>query len=400
MSVRKIQIKTQTQQESEAAENENISEQAEPQPTEDVELEAQPQPQPQPQPTEDDELEAPPQPTEDNEAQETLAASRKLQEVEEAKEEEEKQADNETQKRKELNKYYDLFNYFYKIKNKYEKCYDNRKKKILKSGLSIKEKREQIAKIKRKCIGCRKEGGTIFTITNNRYKAICNANKKCGLNIEFVRPTTLDLYFDGYYDKMNKKFNTMLMDLVKNKAEIVHNIIDEESGLKKFQEQQKQINNYKKDLNKIKDALKENTHILYTLDEKDVMDQTEEMAEQKEEETKNEERKKESDVDKVIDRSKAVKNTQALLANKINQYKKLLKKIEEEPNKRSSYITEALGIYKNDILRLQQKIKSYKYDEQGSEIINKKVVVFNRKIKYDKKILLVENPKIISNKTK
>ena len=128
------------------------------------------------------------------------------------------------------------------------------------------------------------------------------------------------------------------------------------------------------------------------------MDQTEEMAEQKEEETKNEERKKESDVDKVIDRSKAVKNTQALLANKINQYKKLLKKIEEEPNKRSSYITEALGIYKNDILRLQQKIKSYKYDEQGSEIINKKVVVFNRKVKYDKKILLVENPKIISNK--
>ena len=53
------------------------------------------------------------------------------------------------------------------------------------------------------------------------------------------------------------------MDLVKNKAEIVHNIIDEESGLKKFQEQQKQINNYKKDLNKIKDALKE-THIFFT----------------------------------------------------------------------------------------------------------------------------------------
>ena len=358
MSVRKIQIKTQTQQESEAAaENKNISDQPEPQPTEDVELEAEAQPQPQPQPTEDNELEAPPQPTENNEAQETLAASRKLQEVEEAKEEEEKQADNETQKRKELNKYYDLFNYFYKIKNKYEKFYNNKKKKILKSGLSIKEKRKKIAKIKRKCIGCRKEGGTIFTITNNRYKAICNANKKCGLNIEFVRPTTLDLYFDGYYDKMNKKFNTMLMDLVKNKAEIVHNIIDEESGLKKFQEQQKQINNYKKDLNKIKDALKENTHILYTLDEKDVMDQTEEMAEQKEEETKNEERKKESDVDKVIDRSKAVKNTQALLANKINQYKKLLKKIEEEPNKRSSYITEALGIYKNDILDCNKKLK-------------------------------------------
>ena len=59
---------------------------------------------------------------------------------------------------------------FYSLKKKYESKERKRKKKD--------------PSIEKKCISCKKNGGTNFIVKNDILKATCNCKKKCKLNIE------------------------------------------------------------------------------------------------------------------------------------------------------------------------------------------------------------------------
>ena len=88
-----------------------------------------------------------------------------------------------------------VINLFYKLKAKYD---DNRKKYITKilnnKTLSTRDKKQQIAKYKSKCINCRELGGTIFTRTDTEMKAVCgNTSSPCTLNIHIKYYPYLDL---------------------------------------------------------------------------------------------------------------------------------------------------------------------------------------------------------------
>ena len=73
---------------------------------------------------------------------------------------------------------------YYKLKGDYNKKYQNAKKKITKSGLSLSQMKKKLKTMQMKCINCKQNGGTIFGNTNGILTA------KCG---NTVSPCPLDL---------------------------------------------------------------------------------------------------------------------------------------------------------------------------------------------------------------
>ena len=64
--------------------------------------------------------------------------------------------------------YYDLLNYYYDLKNKYESKYEKKKRSIIQSDMPILQKKEEIRKIKRTCVACKGAGnGMIFKKEKN-----------------------------------------------------------------------------------------------------------------------------------------------------------------------------------------------------------------------------------------
>ena len=86
--------------------------------------------------------------------------------------------------------FYDAFNEYYKLKNKYDKSLKRLSEKITISGDSNKKEKYENAKI---CIKCKQKGGTLFTQKENLLIAKCNSSNPCTLNIQLQRATNKNI---------------------------------------------------------------------------------------------------------------------------------------------------------------------------------------------------------------
>lgn len=127
---------------------------------------------------------------------------------------------------------------YYKLKDKYEVKLNKEKQKILSiPELSNKEKQSRYARIKRLCVNCNRDGGTIFSNKNRILKALCGASPPCKLNIEIML---------GEYDSKlnilnyNKKYKDEgELDIIKIKLNLLFNFIDESKAIKQYQDKKK-----------------------------------------------------------------------------------------------------------------------------------------------------------------
>ena len=88
----------------------------------------------------------------------------------------------------EISSYYENLDKYFKLKREYEEKYEKAKNKYIKNPkLDKEEKRRKVKMIKKKCVKCNGVGGTIFSIENGHYKAVCNAEQPCNLNIDIKR---------------------------------------------------------------------------------------------------------------------------------------------------------------------------------------------------------------------
>jgi hypothetical protein len=138
----------------------------------------------------------------------------------------------------------DAIDNFYKLKNKYEIRINKEKEKIRKNDLlSKKEKIIEYNKIKKKCIKCGKQGGSIFLIKNEgnerKYIAKCNASEKCKLDIEIIL---------GSYDRMDniipmlKEYeDNIKWNITKLKLDLLFSYESEEKTLQMFNENKKEL---------------------------------------------------------------------------------------------------------------------------------------------------------------
>uniref|UniRef100_A0A6C0B753 Uncharacterized protein n=1 Tax=viral metagenome TaxID=1070528 RepID=A0A6C0B753_9ZZZZ len=85
-------------------------------------------------------------------------------------------------------RYVESLHEYFRIKNEYDNKAYELKKRAFKSAKTKRAGRKLALEVKPKCIHCARAVGTIFSITDNRYKAICgDASAPCSLSIELYK---------------------------------------------------------------------------------------------------------------------------------------------------------------------------------------------------------------------
>ena len=100
----------------------------------------------------------------------------------------------------ERNKINDAIHGYYSLKEKYNSALEKRSQRLMNDpvinwkSLSAQQKAKRLAIIKPACIVCKQEGGSIFTETDGKLKAICgNISQPCGFHIEVERGKYISL---------------------------------------------------------------------------------------------------------------------------------------------------------------------------------------------------------------
>ena len=135
---------------------------------------------------------------------------------------------------KRYQKYIDTFRDYYKLKNEYDQKLRNKKKRIKKLKLSLPEKIKQINEFKqnRKCIKCRKNGGTIFTEVDGILKAECGNEKKCNLHIELQKPVYY--FLPEKLDAISQHIEKIKQEITEFKLDLLFGLQNEEVVLNEF----------------------------------------------------------------------------------------------------------------------------------------------------------------------
>jgi hypothetical protein len=130
----------------------------------------------------------------------------------------------------------EAINQYYTLKKNYETEINKKKKIILRDeSLSVLEKKKRISKIQKKCINCKKIGGTIFSNDGSILRAVCgNTTSPCNLNIEINRGKFKDLR-DVYYF-LEQENETTKKKIITNKLDLLFNYKSEEDVIKDFNE--------------------------------------------------------------------------------------------------------------------------------------------------------------------
>lgn len=85
-------------------------------------------------------------------------------------------------------KYIEAIQEYYQLQKQYNDNYKKKKKKIKRRDISLDEKKKLLTKLKMKCIGCKRNVGTIFTNKDGILKAVCgDTASPCDFRIEIKK---------------------------------------------------------------------------------------------------------------------------------------------------------------------------------------------------------------------
>jgi len=122
---------------------------------------------------------------------------------------------------------------FYKLKQMYDEQYANSLAEIMKSGLSDSDKKERVKQIVRKCVNCKRPGGSIFEISNTILKARCNADPWCNLSIEIDKGSPV-MQATNLINVLRFEIENNKTNLMKTKIQHALNMIDDEEASERF----------------------------------------------------------------------------------------------------------------------------------------------------------------------
>lgn len=133
-----------------------------------------------------------------------------------------------------MSEYETVIEEYFELKSKYDDAYMRKKGSIINSsGMSKKEKKKQIDKIKMPCIGCRRKVNTVFYDKDRTYGATCgDTSSPCSLNIQIKKP------FVDNVNKLIPLYNEAIINNENNikmyKLHLLFGIMDEEEVLSKY----------------------------------------------------------------------------------------------------------------------------------------------------------------------
>ena len=138
-------------------------------------------------------------------------------------------------------KYLENIEKYYKLKNKYNTLLEKAKNKILNSDISIENKKKLFSKSKPKCIGCNKDGGTLFKETSDSLSVTCgNLSKPCDLNINIKRYKTQNLHNELI--NVDNEIKEAKKEIMVTKLDYLFNYILEDFAVEKFEKIKDKLN--------------------------------------------------------------------------------------------------------------------------------------------------------------
>ena len=125
---------------------------------------------------------------------------------------------------------------YYKLKEMYEKNYNKKKNVIKRRKISPKEKRRLLQKLQRRCINCKKRGGTIFTNTNGILQAVCGHKAgPCDLHIEIKKSDWR--YLPDVISYVKKIVDNIKQEIIETKLNLLFGLESEKITIQKFDTQ-------------------------------------------------------------------------------------------------------------------------------------------------------------------
>ena len=257
--------------------------------------------------------------------------------------------------------YIKYFEKYYKLKSEY---FEKNKKRISSikddNKLTFKKKNSKIQKMKKYCIQCERDGGTVFEENGRELHAYCNSKTdKCDLDLHLKKSITI--FLPDEINIYNEELNIIKEKIVKAKLDNIFELEKEEITTQKFNVLKKEYKEKNQYYSLFKNKLDEYLHYKFQGEE----EKLEEI--------------------KVLIKENMKK------FNELNStFKNLIIKYRREP-KPNTILEEAIGFYKTKILPLNEIIRNLKYKFTGIEFeeLNKfqKKITFKKAKKYNQYLL-------------
>lgn len=133
----------------------------------------------------------------------------------------------------------DAIHGYYYMKEKYNSALEKRRQRLMNDpviswkSLSAQQKAKRLAMIKPACIVCKQEGGSVFTETDGKLKAICgNISQPCGFNIEVSRGKYASL--ETLMNESLEEVRSTKDEIIRMKLDLLFRFISEDELLEKF----------------------------------------------------------------------------------------------------------------------------------------------------------------------
>ena len=124
---------------------------------------------------------------------------------------------------------------YYKLKQKYNDKLKRLKMRIIRDpNLSTGEKRARVRRIKQECVGCKRNGGTVFAVDGRELVATCGRSADpCDLNIRIPRGRYVDIR--SVLARYERRLEERRVDVIRTKLDLLFGSIDESSALEQFE---------------------------------------------------------------------------------------------------------------------------------------------------------------------
>ena len=246
--------------------------------------------------------------------------------------------------------YIEAFDFFHKLKRKYDKKIENIKKSILVKNpdASIEQRKKELQKGKQrmKCLNCGKPGGTIFNTFDGLSVKCGNINEPCNLKIKLKRPTTIDIVTQ--LETIHNEININKQIITEYKLDLLFGLDDEEVILNEFKNEKENLEQLLLTEKEMKEYyVNKNEMVVVPLINPDTGEEI----------IKN-------DGEKIYDSRKKLLDKKLKKLNQLtSDFKRNIKlyKNENVLIGRKKILTDTLQIYKNVIMPLENEIRNLKY---------------------------------------
>ncbi len=215
-------------------------------------------------------------------------------------------------------------NTYYKLKQKYDIYIRNEVKKIrLSPDLTTKQKQEKFSEFKKRCIGCKKNGGTIFRQEGTNLIAQCgNTDKPCKLDIHLQRAKYMPMY--NVIQILNTEINNKKAEIIQTKLNFLFGFSSEKDTVATFNYLKSQLVEEVKKYQKINEKYMSIIHDLPNRDE--------------------------------------INKLNITLKTLIHDFKNLIKQYDETSD--NQYLKDASNLYANQMVKVIKELQKLKYSVQ------------------------------------